>query len=53
MFSWDFSITMLIIAAAAYYVAQNIYKAAKNASTGCSGCCSGCSLQKLDTLNKK
>jgi len=53
MFSWDFSITMIIVAAAAYYVAQSIYKTAKDASKGCSGCCSGCSLQKLDTLIKK
>ncbi|RLB73216.1 MAG: hypothetical protein DRH07_02375 [Deltaproteobacteria bacterium] len=53
MFSWDFTITMFIVAAAAYYVVQSIYKTAKNASKGCSGCCSSCSLQKLDTLIKK
>ncbi|MCK5912357.1 MAG: FeoB-associated Cys-rich membrane protein [Desulfuromusa sp.] len=54
MYSWDFTTMLMIVAAAAYYVAQSIYKTVKEASTkGCSGCCSGCSLQKMDTLNKK
>ncbi|MCK4503357.1 MAG: FeoB-associated Cys-rich membrane protein [Desulfuromonadales bacterium] len=41
--SWDLTITIIIVAAAAYYVAHNIYKTIKNASSGCSGGCSSCS----------
>ncbi len=44
MFTWDYTLTMIIVAAAAYYVAFNIYKTIKDASSGsCGGGCSACS----------
>lgn len=48
MFSWDLTITLMIIAAAAFYVAYSIYKTIKEASTGgCGGGCSACSQCKF------
>ena len=43
MFSWDIAITTLVVAGAAAYVIQSIYKAISGAGHGCSGCCSACS----------
>lgn len=43
MFSWDLTITLIIIAAAAYYVAYSIYRTIKDAAKGCGGGCSACS----------
>ena len=43
MFSWDLAITSLIIAIAAAYVVNNIYKTIIGATNGCSGCGSSCS----------
>ncbi len=45
MFSWDMVLTSLIVTAAAYYVAQSIYRTIKSAASGegCSGGCSSCS----------
>jgi len=43
MFSWDLVLTSLVIAIAAGYVINNIYKTITNATSGCSGCCSACS----------
>ncbi len=48
MFSWDFTITSIIVAAAAHYVAQSIYKTIKGAAQGCSRGCSSCSHCSLD-----
>ncbi|MCD6582215.1 MAG: FeoB-associated Cys-rich membrane protein [Desulfuromusa sp.] len=55
MFSWDLTITSIIIAAAAYYVAHNIFKTIKGATNGCSGCCSACSQCGLnqDSIGQK
>lgn len=41
--TWDLAITMIIIAAAAFYVILSSYKTIKAGFTGCSGGCSGCS----------
>lgn len=43
MFSWDLTITSIIVVAAAYYVAQSIIRTIKGATLGCSGGCSSCS----------
>ncbi len=43
MFSWDLTLTSLIVTAAACYVAYSSYKTVSGATNGCSGCCSACS----------
>ena len=43
MFSLDAAITTLVVAGAAAYVIQSIYRTISNAGHGCSGCCSACS----------
>ena len=43
MFSWDLTITSIIVAAAAYYVAQSMFRTLKGVAQGCSGGCSACS----------
>jgi len=54
MFSWDLTITLIIIAAAAFYVVLSIYKTIKEASVGgCSGGCSACAHCKFAPQNIK
>ena len=43
MFSWDLTITLIIVAAAAYYVAQSMFRTIKGVAQGCTGGCSACS----------
>lgn len=42
MFSWDLTITLIIVAAAAYYVVYSIYRTITDAAKGCGGGCSAC-----------
>ncbi len=51
MFSWDLTITFIIVAAAAYYVALSFFKTIMGAVNGCSGGCSSCSHCRPDQEN--
>ncbi len=54
MFSWDLTITSMIIAAAAFYVVLSLYRTIKEASVGgCGGGCSACSHCKFAPQNIK